>query len=98
MQGGEHPFKGGGQGHQEHHSQEPSAARDRNCWFDLGTPPSKVREALAIREPVVPEVDAWRIKYLGSLLEQRDRLINKGEEESEDVGRIQDLINSLCTN
>ena len=61
-------------------------------------PPNKVREALAIREPVVPEVDAWRIKYLGSLLEQRDRLVYQGEEESEDVGRIQELINSLCTN
>ena len=27
-----------------------------------------VRDALATREPVVPEVDSWRISYLGKLL------------------------------
>ena len=61
-------------------------------------PPSVVRMALANKEPVVPEVDAWRIRYLGKLLEQRDKLVYQGEEECEDVGRIQELINSLCTN
>ena len=61
-------------------------------------PPSKVKEALAKGEPAVPEADAWRIGYLGNLLEKRDMLVYQGEEESEEVGRTQELINSLCTN
>ena len=53
---------------------------------------------MAIGEPEVPEADAWRIDYSGNLLEKRDMLVFQGEEESEQVGRTQELINSLCTN
>ena len=35
----------------------------------------RLREELAIREPVVTRVDAWRIPYFESFLEERDILI-----------------------
>jgi hypothetical protein len=62
------------------------------------TPGGKIREALATREPTVPRVDAWRIPYLGRLLEERDVLAYQGNELSEEVDRVQELIDSLCIN
>ena len=50
------------------------------------------------REPTVPRVDAWRIPYLGRLLEERDILVHQGEEFSEEVERVQELIDSICSN
>ena len=61
-------------------------------------PVRKVREALASRESAVPELDSWRIEYLGRLLEQRDMLVYGGEEESEEVRRLQELIDAVCIN
>ena len=61
-------------------------------------PGGRIREVLAEREPTVPGVDAWRIPYLGRLLEERDVLAYQGEELCEEVDRIQDLIDSLCSN
>ena len=54
----------------------------------------KIREELASREPDVPRADAWRIPYLGRLLEERDTLAYLGEE----VERVQELVDSLCVN
>ena len=61
-------------------------------------PGARIRKALAEREPTVPGVDAWRIPYLGRLLEERDVLAYQGVETCEEVDRIQDLIDSLCSN
>ena len=61
-------------------------------------PGVKIRERLACREPSAPGVDAWRIPYLGRLLEQRDQLAYQGEELSEELDEVQALIDSLCTN
>ena len=58
----------------------------------------KIREELASREPTVPRVDAWRVPYLGRLLEERDVLVYQGEELSEEVDQVQELIDSLCSN
>ena len=38
-------------------------------------PTKKIREELDNRKPVVPAEDAWRVPYLGKLLEERDRLV-----------------------
>ena len=61
-------------------------------------PAGKIREELAKREADVPEVDAWRISYLGRLLEERDTLSYLGEEHQEQIERVQELIDSLCSN
>ena len=61
-------------------------------------PGGKIREELATREPAVPRVDAWRIPYLGRLLEERDVLVYQGEELCEEVEQVQELIDSLCSN
>ena len=61
-------------------------------------PAGKIREELAKREADVPEVDAWRISYLGRLLEERDTLSYMGEEHQEQIERVQELIDSLCSN
>ena len=73
------------------------ALLERESGLTWTAPPSKIRDALALSDPVVPDVDVWRIKYLGTLLEQRDILIHRDDEHGEDVGRIQELIDSLCT-
>ena len=44
------------------------------------------------------ECNAWRIPYLGKLIEERDRLVYMGEDESQEVARVQGLMESLCTN
>ena len=66
--------------------------------FTCATPAGKIREELATREPTVPRVDAWTIYYLGRLLEERDILVHQGEEFSEEVERVQELIDSICSN
>ena len=62
------------------------------------TPSGKIREELAKRETDAPMVDAWRIPYLGRLLEERDTLSYMGEEHDEQMERVQELIDSLCSN
>ena len=61
-------------------------------------PTKKIREELDNRKPVVPAEDAWRVPYLGKLLEERDRLVYQGEEDSKQVERLQSLMDSLCSN
>ena len=58
----------------------------------------KIREEIDSREVKVPDEDKWRLPYLGKLLEERDKLIYQGEEDSQEVVRVQGLLDSLCTN
>ena len=58
----------------------------------------KIKEAVSKKVVTVPESDAWRVPYLGKLLEQRDMLVYQGEKESQEVVRLQEMIDSLCTN
>ena len=57
----------------------------------------KLREGLEEAEPSVPPEDAWRVVYLGKLLEERDILVYGGEELSQEVVTLQSLIDSLCS-
>ena len=57
-------------------------------------PAWKIRESCTSQEPVVPELDSWRVPYLGKLLEQRDELVYQGET----ADNIQDLIELICIN
>ena len=63
-----------------------------NPW-EFGS--SRLKEELQKKETVdVPELDSWRVRYLASLLEQRQVVhYNVDEEELE---RLSDLIESLC--
>ena len=61
-------------------------------------PTGKIREELVKREPDVPRVDARRIPYLGRLLEERDTLAYTDGEHQEQIERVQELIDSLCSN
>ena len=58
-----------------------------------------MREGLANREPAVPDEDSWRIPYLGKLLEQRDTVAYQGAAvPDEELDRVQELVDSLCSN
>ena len=47
----------------------------------------------------MPDEDSWRIPYLGKLLEQRDTLAYQGAAvPDEELDRVQELIDSLCSN
>ena len=51
------------------------------------------------RAEVVPDTDQWRLPYLTKLLEQRDTLVYNGEgEDSEELVRVKELLDSLCRN
>ena len=65
-----------------------------NPWiFDS----SRLKEELLEEELViVADQDLWRIKYLGKLLEERQRLNYLGEEDK--VEQMSDMIDSLCIN
>ena len=58
------------------------------------SPAWRIRKSCMTKEPVVPEVDSWRVPYLGKLLEQRDQLVYQGET----ADNFQELIESLCIN
>ena len=62
------------------------------------SPSKKIKEELGTRVPAVPSEDAWRVPYLGKLLEERDRLVYQGEEDSNEVEKVQELIDSLVSN
>ena len=57
----------------------------------------KLKEGLEKAEPSVPPEDAWRVQYLGKLLEERDTLVYGGEEHSQQVDTLQSLVDSLCS-
>ena len=61
------------------------------------TPTTRVKEELRSREPGVPTGDAWRLPYLARLIEERDTLVYRGEEDTQEVNRLQELIDSLCS-
>ena len=56
----------------------------------------KIKEELESREQKVAVKDGWRLSNLGKLLEDWDRLIYQGEEDSQEVVRLQGLMDSLC--
>ena len=68
-----------------------------SCGQSWIAPAVRIHEGLASREPVVPARDSWRIPYLGKLLEERDGLVYEGEDQSEEVEELQELIDSLCS-
>ena len=56
----------------------------------------EVKKVLSENTAEVPDVDAWRVSYLGLLLEQRQAAQYSGLEDEE--SRLNDLISSLCIN
>ena len=57
----------------------------------------EIRKVLFKRAEVVPDTDQWRLPYLSKLLEQRDTLVYNGEgEDSEELVRVKELLDSLC--
>ena len=60
----------------------------------------KLREEIRKKELVeIENQEKWRIPYLSKLLGQRQELVYQGmDKEEEEMTRIDDLINSLCTN
>jgi hypothetical protein len=57
----------------------------------------RVKQELVKAEKVeVPQLDQWRVGYLASLLEQRQRLHYWGDKEGWE--RVSGLIDSLCIN
>ena len=60
----------------------------------------KLREQIRKKETVeIENQEKWRIPYLSKLLGQRQELVYQGmDKEEEEMTRIDDLINSLCTN
>ena len=59
----------------------------------------ELRKELRKREVPVPDMDFWRLPYLGKLLEQRDILVYSGEgEDCDELARVKSLIDSVCIN
>ena len=65
--------------------------------LEWSAPLRRIKEELKAREPAVPDVETWRLPYLGKLLEDRDVLVYHGEEGSKQVEKVQGLIDSLCS-
>ena len=61
-------------------------------WTDTAV---KIRHELDREALTVPVDVAWKLPYLGKLLEQRDILGNGGREDSMEVVELQQLIDSL---
>ena len=58
----------------------------------------EIRKVLFKRAEVVSDTDQWRLPYLSKLLEQRDTLVYNGEgEDSEELVRVKELLDSLCS-
>ena len=56
----------------------------------------EVKKVLSGKKAEIPENDAWRISYLGLLLDQRQAAHYGGFEE--ELKRLSEMINSLCIN
>ena len=54
----------------------------------------KVKTALSMRLAPIPEVERWRVGYLGKLLQARGEAFYLGEE----TGQVTALIDCLCVN
>jgi hypothetical protein len=66
----------------------------KNPWVDS---PASIRSGLKEAEVVdIQDVDKWRVRYLGVLLEQRMEWHYRGAEDEEK--EVQRLIDSLCVN
>ena len=55
-------------------------------------PARRIRKELGSRQQSVPAQDSW-----SQLLEERDRLVYEGEEDTQKVKGVQELIDSLCS-
>ena len=60
----------------------------------LGSSLSKMKTALSTRLAPIPEVEKWRVGYLGKLLQARGEAHYLGEE----TGQVTALIDCLCMN
>ena len=59
----------------------------------LGSRATVVKVAILSRVQEVPELDTWRVEYLGKLLEAR----GEAHYECEDTNQLTVLIDSLCS-
>ena len=58
----------------------------------------EIRRLLSMRAEKVANTDQWRLPYLSKLLEQRDALLYNGEgDDSQEVVRVKELLDSLCS-
>ena len=61
--------------------------------------PGEIRKELFKKAEDIPVTDQWRLPYLTKLLEQRDMMTYNGEgEESEEMTRVKELLDSICIN
>ena len=61
--------------------------------------PGEIRKELFKKVEDIPVTDQWRLPYLTKLLEQRDMMTYNGEgDESEELARVKELLDSLCIN
>ena len=59
----------------------------------------EIRKVFFKRAELDPDTDQWRLAYLSKLLEQRDTLVyNREGEDSEELVRAKELLDSLCRN
>lgn len=73
----------------------------RNIWFlraETGLDPTctssvKLKAVLESKLATIPDMDWWRVRYLGRLLQDR----GQAHYEGDDVHQLTDLIDSLCT-
>ena len=64
-----------------------------------GSTTREIRKELFKKVEDIPVTDQWRLPYLTKLLEQRDVMTYNGEgEESEELTRVKELLDSLCIN
>ena len=65
-----------------------------NVWSDN---PAKIRAGLLKADTVeIANEDKWRVKYLGTLLQQRQEWHYQGAVDEEE--QLQTLVDSLCVN
>ena len=61
--------------------------------------PGEIRKELFKKVEDIPVIDQWRLPYLTKLLEQMDMMTYNGEgDESEELARVKELLDSLCIN
>ena len=60
----------------------------------LGCSLGKVKAALSMRLAPIPDIERWRVGYLGKLLQARGEALYLGDE----TGQVTALIDCLCVN
>ena len=70
---------------------------ERETGLPWWSPARDMKKELFKQAEVIPDIDKWRLPYLVKLLEKRDILVYNGEgEESEELVRVKELLDSLC--